>query len=1008
MLQTAIDSIEYSARSNRSKKCNAATKASSVVFVILFFWFSDILLSFNLIGDLKSKRLYRCHAFSRKSAPFSQIKQRMKSSILYSTRDKSNLSRATQQNARIGAYKNEKITMDIRKGAFGDQELNLNRNLFLGSSFFHSDNLIVSADMLLKDEEFINSEHNEMDYVNYFNDTDSAASRRHLIGYMLFVGGATIGAAKPLEVMAAQDRGLRNRLQYRTSPINKRSGITVYDAEKSGYNVQFVTYLSRFLLSFDTDCQRWWYQRAADIPRRASSEEVNSLRLKQFGAFSASVEVGLQEYRDANGPQRLMDSVLKRYCPDINSLKQARSEAGQAPFSANSEEKQIREIKEARRQIALLFGLMKTFQPVDAITSVLAAIDNATVVEVQIQDPGSGYAIDYGQPKVTFESPEAGKGYKAAEGEAILRPNGLILRIDILNRGVGYSELPSITITPPLGSLTNSMDSEGSSSSTKYARATAKVILFKDGISKGQIERIQLIDPGKGYLDDEIITVDISPPDSEGWISAKAEAVREYEVGSIKILNGGSGYVDEKSIFVYVDPPSASTRVSGKGISGGCIGRGCYDKPVVAKGFARSNIDSFKSFRTDDDAYKAERVERALEGRSSAPAPRIVSGSTSGKDSSLPALPYFGGSSSSTQLLSLLPSGIGLLYDPQIKRYTLAAGKSFESFLAPAPSKPIDPEFGPRGRSPIEKEKSLGLSSYLRFCLSGAICSGGAHFVLTPLDVVKTKVQTDAVKYPSVFGAFNTVYREEGFGTFFTGWAPTLVGFFVGGGILYTATEFLRRYLTELAGSSAVSLEVPIILIGAAAASFIGSFVICPFEAVRIRSVAQPNFADNIVGVLSRIVEEEGVFSLFSAIPVFLTKEIPFAMAKFTVFDLSTEFLYEEFPAAQEDLKLSLLVSLVGGTLGGVVAAIVSNPADTVISEMKKSSDGIGPIAACKTLLNRSGIPTLFTGLGLRMVFYAIMISLQFLAYDSIRFALGIGTDDLKLYLDVLGGALQQ
>jgi hypothetical protein len=34
--------------------------------------------------------------------------------------------------------------------------------------------------------------------------------------------------------------------------------------------------------------------------------------------------------------------------------------------------------------------------------------------------------------------------------------------------------------------------------------------------------------------------------------------------------------------------------------------------------------------------------------------------------------------------------------------------------------------------------------------------------------------------------------------------------------------------------------------------------------------------------------------------------------------------------------------------------------------------------------------------------------SLQLLVYDGVRFALGIGPDDLKLYLDVLGGALSE
>ena len=44
--------------------------------------------------------------------------------------------------------------------------------------------------------------------------------------------------------------------------------------------------------------------------------------------------------------------------------------------------------------------------------------------------------------------------------------------------------------------------------------------------------------------------------------------------------------------------------------------------------------------------------------------------------------------------------------------------------------------------------------------------------------------------------------------------------------------------------------------------------------------------------VFNRMTSEEGLLSLFSAVPVFLVKEIPFAMAKFTVFDVSTAWMY--------------------------------------------------------------------------------------------------------------------
>jgi solute carrier family 25 (mitochondrial phosphate transporter), member 3 len=272
--------------------------------------------------------------------------------------------------------------------------------------------------------------------------------------------------------------------------------------------------------------------------------------------------------------------------------------------------------------------------------------------------------------------------------------------------------------------------------------------------------------------------------------------------------------------------------------------------------------------------------------------------------------------------------------------------------------------------------------------------------------VVKTKVQTDPIKYPGVIRSFGTVWKEEGAKGFVQGWAPTFVGFFVWGGVSYALTEFIRRTLTESLGPAAGGYEVPIILGAAAVGAFTGSFILCPFESVRIRSVSQPDYAPDIVQVLLRMSSEEGILSLFAAVPVFLAKEIPFAMAKFTVFDLSTAWMYNQYPLAREDLQLSLLVSLLGGTLGGMAAAVVSNPADVTISTLKKRKSSAGAFATAISLVEEGGVAALFRGLPLRIVFVALIVSLQFLVYDSIRFALGIGTDDLKLYLDVLGGAL--
>jgi solute carrier family 25 phosphate transporter 3 len=897
---------------------------------------------------------------------------------------------------------------------------------------------------------------------------EGEGSRRLFFASAMFAGGAALSTTFDKEhtaAMAADTRALTagvGNLQWETSPVNKRSGVTVFDAERAGYNIKFVTYLSRFLLGFDGDCQKWWYSRANDLPRRATAEEVNAMRLQQFGAFSASVEVGLQEYRDKDGPNRLMKALLQRYSPDPELLVKEREAQGLAPLAESAKDKQLREIKEARRQIALLFGLMETYQPVDAISKLLAAIDNGKISSVELVEPGTGYAPGYGVPLVEFPPPDAGEEYERATGRAILQPNGKILRIDLVNRGFGYGKAPTVTISPP-AVMSNFPDVSDA------CAATAKAFLFRQGVNKGRIERIQLIDPGFGYVKDEVIRIKLSPPDvapADGGVPATAAAVLEYQVSGIQMLNVGSGYAVEKPIAVYVEPPPLTARVNmndpmmarvikpdqplpattipskemlkkmlnpndpasvaaqiekqavndGKGGAGGCIGRACYDTSVVAVAYPKAEMDSYYMYRSTDDANKATTAEADLESRfESVPykkkeKSRLVSGTSSGPDSKLPSLPSFGGGlSPSSQLLSLLPAGIGLAYDKKFKRYKLASGPDLPDWTqALASTKPLDPDYGPRGRSPIEREMEMGIATYLRFSASGAICCSAVHLAVTPIDVVKTKVQTNPVKYNGVLNSFKKVIDEEGFNTFFTGWQPTFVGFFLWGGFTYVLTEYMRRYLTEFAGAAANSYEVPIILAAAGFAAFLGCFVISPFESVRIRSVAQPDYSSSIIGVVNRMVDEEGLGSLFSAVPVFWLKEVPFAMAKFTVFDVSTAWMYETFPTAQEDLQLSLLVSLIGGTLGGVCAAIVSNPADATISQMKKAKSDVGPVEAATVLLDREGPAALFKGLGLRMVFYALVVSLQFLVYDAVRFALGIGADDLKLYLDVLGGALQE
>ena len=74
----------------------------------------------------------------------------------------------------------------------------------------------------------------------------------------------------------------------------------------------------------------------------------------------------------------------------------------------------------------------------------------------------------------------------------------------------------------------------------------------------------------------------------------------------------------------------------------------------------------------------------------------------------------------------------------------------------------------------------FGVKYFLSGALAGGICCGVTHGALTPVDVVKTRIQLDPVKYNQGFiGGFKQVIAGEGAGALLTGLGPTAQGYFI-------------------------------------------------------------------------------------------------------------------------------------------------------------------------------------------------------------------------------------
>ena len=84
-------------------------------------------------------------------------------------------------------------------------------------------------------------------------------------------------------------------------------------AAKTSYQPTFVTYLARFLLNYDRSSAGWWRAQASGLPVSLDRKGLKAIRYKQFGQFSESVEVGLQNYQGRQGVRNLFSLLRSRY-----------------------------------------------------------------------------------------------------------------------------------------------------------------------------------------------------------------------------------------------------------------------------------------------------------------------------------------------------------------------------------------------------------------------------------------------------------------------------------------------------------------------------------------------------------------------------------------------------------------------------------------------------------------------------------------------------------------------
>lgn len=270
-----------------------------------------------------------------------------------------------------------------------------------------------------------------------------------------------------------------------------------------------------------------------------------------------------------------------------------------------------------------------------------------------------------------------------------------------------------------------------------------------------------------------------------------------------------------------------------------------------------------------------------------------------------------------------------------------------------------------------------------------------AHVILVPMDVVKTRLQGNPGKYKGMYDGFVQISKAEGFRALLLGLNSTFTGYMVQGAFKFGCFEFFKQLSLDIINNPDVTakFKTPIYMISSASAEVIATAALCPFEAIRIKQVTQAEYAKTgMVSGLMKIYRTEGMHGWYKGLVPILMKQVPYTVVQLTTFQLTTDLLYNSlipnYLGWKKDnmsvgAKLSVTVS--SGAFAGVVSAIASHPADTVLTQLNMKAG-----ATLNGVIRDLGFRGIWYGVGARAFMVALLSTFMFLVNDSVKVAFGL------------------
>jgi len=263
--------------------------------------------------------------------------------------------------------------------------------------------------------------------------------------------------------------------------------------------------------------------------------------------------------------------------------------------------------------------------------------------------------------------------------------------------------------------------------------------------------------------------------------------------------------------------------------------------------------------------------------------------------------------------------------------------------------------------------------------LAGSLSGTCSTLMFQPLDLMKTRIQQQTEGRLSMRGVCRSVLAQENILGLWRGVVPSLVRTVPGVGLYFSTMHHMRA---KLCGNRPTHMQS--VIIGGSARAFAGSIMI-PFTVIKIRFESSSYNYSTTSQALRNILKLEGLKGLTSGLGPTLVRDVPFS----GLYLMFYEHLKSLMPESTNQYNQSA-AHFFSGFVAGVLASIVTQPADVIKTNMQLDKQNPGISYTMRKIYNYQGVGGFTTGLAPRMLRRTLMAAFAWTIYEKMIKSIGL------------------